>query len=230
MAQNIFKDIASKKPSNLREISSLLEDQILNEFDSNNKIIIDSEWFYYAKAYLQSANILLNNADKNDLLILPALYNLNHGIELTLKTAYRLLEENVDKKHDLNDLYSKNFQVKINNLNTKDLKKLSEELKISEKDLKSYNKNIFKKFKNIVTKYYYQLPLQDTFGKDSILIQDTYNESFRYPETNKVKLIFKNVSSGVVVKINKNKRTSIIKDIKDVILFLNIIYLLGKSK
>jgi hypothetical protein len=233
MAKNIFRKVSEKKPSDLRALSSVLEDEILKTFDESNKIVVDAEWFNYAVAYLKSATTLLEKFKedpvKNELLFIPAMFNLRHGLEITLKTVYKLSDMNVDNLHDINELY-KRIQDKINELHQKDLTKLVKKYAIDEKRMKKINKEVTEKFRILVVKYYYQIPISKFFSSESVLFQDTNNEIFRYPETNKLKVVFKLTNIKLSEKISGQDIDNMTKDIEDMLIFISLFYQLKNDK
>lgn len=213
----------------LSAIEKAAEIFLLQNFELDNKKILDAEWFNYARSYLQSAKLLLQNINSNELLIIPAFFNLKHGIELTIKTVYKLCNLDFKNNHNIKELYGR-IQEKIDNLTLaqSELKKLVTRLhlEIDENKIKTSNKFICDHFRRLVTKYYYQIPFSKTFTGKSFIIQDSYNEIFRYPETNKVKLAFRNTNNQLGNKISIKERKEIIEDIDIILLFLALIYLI----
>lgn len=156
--------------------------------NKNNK----NAWLYFSQSYLQIAKLACqeliepkhNKHDDNvswkyhiEDLIIPAIYNTKHGIEIFIKTINLIIDNTYNEGHDIHKLFDE-LKQKIKKLNLKPHTVGDD--KITQKMIDNFPKHI-DEIEQLV-KEFYEVHLLKTKIKDDFVVYDVKNDIFRYPE------------------------------------------------
>ena len=218
-----------KEEKGLEKLATGLRAEQLKSFKKNKYIQNNFEWFSYSRYYLRAAQILLDAASSHEeekYLVVPALFNLRHGLELVLKASIRFLSDEdsdpPENVHDINKIFSK-LKKKITSSQKKGIAKFAKEIGDPQADAEKFFKNSIDDLSNMVTKYYYQIPATKVLERDQYFIEDIENELFKYPESNKIKFGLK--SKSFIDGLDDTNMKEFNRDLYRIRTGLNVVFL-----
>lgn len=178
------------------------------------------DWLYFSQNYLKIAKLgcqeliepkhSKRGGTKNpwryniEELIVPILYNTNHGIEIFIKTISLIIDGKYDEGHNIKELFAK-LKRKINKLKLKPCKKNGDE--ITQEMIDDFPGNI-KKIEKLINNFYSAEILSEKLGKNFVIC-DKQNDIFRYPENKaSIKINWAEVlpefeEEGIIKKLEK---------------------------
>lgn len=207
LREKIYKE----KQSSLKNLSKDRNDRLTNE------------WYYYAYSFIKAAESILDDTTKRDsdarVLIIPAIYNLRHSVELTLKFLLRVTEvskdNSKDKTHNIYEQFKRLRDVlQKEEGNMKLIISKYASANITEESIIKLRANLVDSFEAIVNKYYFQVLIQETLKSADIYFEDTNNELFKYPEANNLKV---SISADAVLNIEMSNIELMKEDVKELI-------------
>lgn len=231
---HLFNDIIVKTMKSGKTLSIQEIDQINQKDNSiisqiNTKQSPHDEWMIWGLTYLNSSielleiihkrkksrkfssSILRGHVEERYLILIPALYNLRHGLELCLKSIQILDHNEADRTHDIKKIvkivsdYIKKYSSKKSNITSL--------IGLDEDDIEDFLDS-WKDISIIMGKYYMndfftRIISSRTLPSGSLKLFDESNELFRYPQINNTKIEFSSID--LILTINTND----IKEIKN---------------
>jgi len=164
-------------------------------------------WYLYARSFIDGTRELLNspkfNGQETHYLNIAVLFNFRHSLELAIKFILMVINKKSQQISSEKSLKGHDLLKLIIEIQTKDrFKKFLQSERIITKIKKSFKvtakKNViqitnfiitnYDKFVQIVQKHHFNLPIMHKIDNNSIFIEDTSNQFFRYPSAKNVKI------------------------------------------
>jgi len=172
MSNSSVKSVLPSIPEN--DSAQTAVDSLVREAEKDERHQSLDSWYYLILSYLSSSKFIFQEIkskglDDNRKLIIPALYNLKHTVEIILKYLCLSNKIDYDWSHDIEILIKQLWE-------TKKMRKEGKKL------TKSKNPNEYQAFEDIINlsrKYATLEFLTPKFG--AFLISDGKNDLFRYP-------------------------------------------------
>ena len=164
-------------------------------------------WYLYTRSFIDGTRELLDspkfNSNKRHFLNIVVLFNFRHSLELAIKFILMVIDKKSQQIRSEKSIQGHNLLNLILEIETKDkFKKFLRSKKVITKIKKSFNVTTEKgvnhitnfiitnydDFVKIVQKHHFNLPILHKINNDSIFIEDTSNQFFRYPSAKNVKI------------------------------------------